>query len=125
MDDRVCAKLTRTSQPESQDQTAQSQKKVGDVVIIKGDERNRGKWDLGIVQRLIEGRDGVVRAVKLRAGKSYLDRAPQHLYPMELSCDRQPKCPLNLTAREFHPRTPAQTARQRIKEIAQEENQVI
>ena len=105
--------------------TKQLNLKIGDVVLIKGDERNRGKWNLGIVQRLIPGRDGVVRAVKLRAGKSYLERAPQHLYPMELSCDRQPKRPLNPTAREFHPRAASQTARQRIAEIAQEEIQVV
>ena len=34
----------------------------------------------------ITGRDSVVRAAKLRAGKSYLDRAVQQLYPL-LSCD--------------------------------------
>ena len=53
----------------------------GDVVIIRSEERNRGKWKLGIVETLIPGRDGVFRAVKLRAGKSYLERAVQHLYP--------------------------------------------
>ena len=59
--------------------------KVGDVMIIKGDEKNRGKWKLGIVNEVFPGRDGVVRGVRLRAGKSYLDRAVQHLYPLELS----------------------------------------
>lgn len=43
----------------------------GDVVLIKGDERNRGKWKIGIVERLIKGRDGIVRAVRLRAGKIF------------------------------------------------------
>ena len=44
------------------------------------------------------GRNGVVRAVKLRAGKSYLERAVQQLYPLELSCDKSTeaaKPPLN------------------------------
>ena len=57
-------------------------------MLIHGDERNRGKWNIGIVERLIPGKDGIVRAVKLRAGKSYLERAVQHLYPLELTCDR-------------------------------------
>jgi hypothetical protein len=57
------------------------------VVIIKSDEHNRNKWKLGIVEDLIAGRDGVVRVAKLRAGKSHLERAVQHLYPLELSCD--------------------------------------
>ena len=64
--------------------------KVGDVVIIRGDEKNRAHWKLGIVTKLIIGRDGVVRAAQLRAGKSYLERAVQHLYPLELSCDHVP-----------------------------------
>ena len=61
--------------------------KVGDVVLIQSEERNRGKWSIGIVVKLIKGRDGVVREARLRAGKSYLERAIQHLCPMELSCD--------------------------------------
>ncbi|KAL9963880.1 hypothetical protein ACROYT_G027433 [Oculina patagonica] len=60
---------------------------LGDVVLIQSPERNRGKWNIGIVNKLIKGKDGVVTAIRLRAGKSYLDRAIQHLYPMELSCD--------------------------------------
>ena len=63
--------------------------KVGDVVIIKGDEKNRSKWNIGIVVSLITGSDGVIRGAKLRAGKNRLERAVQHLYPMELSCDRE------------------------------------
>ena len=35
----------------------------------------------------IAGRDGSVRAVRLRAGKKHLERAVQQLYPLELSCD--------------------------------------
>ena len=29
----------------------------------------------------------VVRAAKLRAGKSFLERPVQHLFPLELACD--------------------------------------
>ena len=39
------------------------------------------------MERLIEGKDGVVRAVRLRSGRNRLERAIQHLYPLELSCD--------------------------------------
>ena len=48
--------------------------KQGDVVIIKGDDRNRNKWKLGVVDQMIKGKDYVVRAVRLRAGKSCLER---------------------------------------------------
>ena len=44
---------------------------VGDVEIIKRDERNRALWKLGIVEILLPGKNGVVHAVRIRAGKSY------------------------------------------------------
>ena len=56
---------------------------VGDVVIIKSSERNRNSWPLGIVERLIEGRDGAVRAARLRIGRSQIQLPIQHLYPLE------------------------------------------
>ena len=85
----------------------------GDVVIIKGEEKNRGLWKLGIVQELITGRDGVVRGAKLRAGRSYLERPVQHLYPMELSCD-------SAEAPVFRPsRDAAVAARARTKDAAE------
>ena len=40
---------------------------TGDVVIIKGEDRNRAKWKIGIVEEVITGRDGVVRGARLRA----------------------------------------------------------
>jgi hypothetical protein len=90
----------------------------GDVVLIQSPERNRGKWNIGIVDKLIKGRDGVVRAIRLRAGKSYLERAIQHLYPMELSCDRQQEdeeereeaSQMNPCAKEFRPQRRAAIA---------------
>ena len=61
----------------------------GEVAIIKDEEQNRNKWKMGIVEELISGRDGMIRAAKLRAGKGTLERAVQHLYPLELTCDRE------------------------------------
>ena len=52
------------------------------MVIARGDESNRGKWSLGLIVDLFEGRDGVVRA-----GKSFLEGPVQHLFPLELACD--------------------------------------
>ena len=96
---------------------------TGDVVIIKGEEKNRGLWKLGIVEELITGRDGVVRGAKLRAGRSYLERPVQHLYPMELSCDRttaMPRATLSAEAPVFRPsRDAAVAARARIKDAAE------
>ena len=94
----------------------------GDVVIIKGDEKNRGQWKLGIVDELFPGSDGVIRAVKLRAGKSFLERPMQHLYPLELSCDRttdKPKAPLNAEAPTFRSTRDAAVAARRESEVSQ------
>ena len=46
---------------------------VGDV-LIKSEDRNRNKWPLGIVERLIEGKDGVIRAIRLRSGRDRLEQ---------------------------------------------------
>ena len=95
----------------------------GDVCLIKDDNKDRNKWKLGIVEELIVGRDGVVRAVKLRAGKSYLERAVQQLYPLELSCDKSTEAanpPLNPEAPVYRPRRDAAVAaRLRVQEIAE------
>ena len=61
---------------------------TGEVVMIKGDEKNRGEWSIGIVEKLIEGKDGIVRAARIRTRKTHIERAVQLLYPLELSCDR-------------------------------------
>ena len=65
----------------------QNSLKIGDVMMIKGDEKNRSKWKIGIVSDLIIGRDGLVRRAQMRTGRDQMERAIEHLYPMELACD--------------------------------------
>ena len=91
----------------------------GDVVIIRGDEKDRNKWKLGIVKELIKGRDGILRAAKLRSGRGFLERAVQQLYPLKLRCDagndqRQPPQPIHQVGIVRPRRAAAETARQRI-----------
>ena len=91
---------------------------IGDVMIIKGDQKNRSHWKLGIVSDLIKGKDGIVRGAKLRAGNTTLERAVQHLYPLELQCNSSHEKPtpdtgrkqLNVEAREFRPKQDAAVA---------------
>ena len=99
---------------------------IGDVVLIQNEERNRGKLNIGIITKLIQGSDGVLRGARLRAGKSYLEWAIQQLCPMELSCDVTHResnqvAQLNPRAREFSPRQAAIAAVERIRGIAEEE----
>lgn len=98
---------------------------VGDVVIIKSDEKNCAQWKLGVVINLIIGRDGVVRGAKLRTPKSVIERPLQHLYPLELTCDMtMAPAALNPTVPAFRPRrNAAVAARARIQELAQTDDQ--
>lgn len=107
------------------------QLKEGDVVIIKGDEKNRAHWNLGIINKLLPGNDGIVRAARLRAGKSFLERAPEHLFPLELSCegevpeDGKATKILDPAATEFGPRRTANAIAQlRISDQAEIEGNV-
>ena len=94
-------------------------------MIIKSEDKNRGKWPLGIIQELYPGRDGVVRAARLRSGKSFLERPLQHLYLLELSCDcaaQEPPAVLSADAPIFRPRRQASLqAEERIRQIAEAE----
>ena len=73
-------------------------------MLVKSKERNWGKWKLEVVDTLIGGRDGVVKAVWLRSGRSFIERPIEHLYPLELACDvstQRKVIPLNAEAKEF------------------------
>ena len=88
-----------------------------------------------IIKKLIVGRDGIVRGGILRAGKNNMERAVQHLYPLELSCDSDVKprevskdVPVSATlapdASVFKPRRDAAVAAEmRVQEFLDDEQQ--
>ena len=92
-------------------------------MIIKSEEKNRVRWPLGIVRELYPGRDGVVRAVKVRSGRNFLERPLQHLYPLELSFESvvgRPSRVLNADVSVFGPmRQAALQADGRIRQIGE------
>ena len=45
---------------------------VGDAVIIKSDEKSKGKWSIGIVEELYKDKDAVIRGVRLRTPRLYI-----------------------------------------------------
>lgn len=64
----------------------------------------------------------------MRAGKSFLERAVQQLCPMELSCDRFKELDVpvpNPRARVTNPRRAATEAAKNIKDIAEQEKEMI
>ena len=92
----------------------------GGVVIMKGDEKNRGHCKLGIVTNLIKGKDVVVRGVKLRAGEGTMERPIQLIYPFELRTETKR---LNPKAKEFRPKNidvkPERRAQEIVKALIQ------
>ena len=97
---------------------------VGDVLIIQDDKKNRNQWKLAVVKGLIKGRDGIIRAASLKTSKETIERAIQHLYPLELTC-LQPSSTLNPTAPEFNyharpRRVAAAAAAVRVQQIAEQ-----
>ena len=108
----------------------QSDIAVGDVMLIKDEERNRGKWKMGVVVEVITGRDGIARAARMKTGTgSYLERALQQLYPLKMSCDREPQGAqnvLSVNAAQFalsiETRQPARDALRRIAAFSNDDN---
>ena len=76
---------------------------IGDVVLIKNEDRNRRKWKIGIIDKLYYGRDDFIRTVQLRSRKSFIQQPIQYLYPLELNCDikREKEKELNVEATLF------------------------
>ena len=52
---------------------------INDVVIIKGESKNRGYWKFAIVENVHSWNDNVIRAVGLRTSKNYLEQPIQLL----------------------------------------------
>ena len=98
---------------------------MGDVTLIKEVEKNLGKLKMGIVDKLIIDRYGVVRAAKLRDGNSYQERAVQQLYSLAVTCDRKMRRSENELNPDAVKRTTwpaAQEARDRIVAVAADES---
>ena len=99
-------------------------------MIVKTDDRNRGKWPLAIAEKLFPGPDGRMRAVQLKTKNGVLERPVQHLYPLEIQCDAKEKnankghiqVQLNHRARKFSPKgAAAADAEAKITAIAEDE----
>ena len=57
---------------------------IGEVVLIIGDEKNKGEWKKGRVLKHIRGRDGVVRGVDLLHKGNQIHRPIQLVCPLEI-----------------------------------------
>ena len=66
--------------------------KVGEVVLIQDDTPHIG-WRLAVIEELIEGKDGLVRAAHIRTAQGRTNRPISKLCPLEVSSDEsQAEC---------------------------------
>ena len=105
--------------------TANHKIMVGDAVIVRTDNKNRGKWSQAVVEQIFPGRDGYTRAVQLRTTKGVIKRPVQHLCPLELQCETTGPAAqqLNPHAENFRPkRNAASVAVAKMKRTRREMN---
>ena len=99
-------------------------------MMIKGEQKYRGHWKIGVVNHLHIGKDNIIRVAQLRIGKKFFDRPIQLLYALELHSEGiratnedEKKNELNPSGIDFHPkRTAAEIAKWPLKDIAIEED---
>ena len=60
---------------------------INHAIMIRGDEKNQGKWKIGIIENIFMGKDTATRSVRIRCGKNVIERPIQLLYPIKLHCD--------------------------------------
>ncbi|XP_073966399.1 uncharacterized protein isoform X2 [Choristoneura fumiferana] len=63
--------------------------KEGQIVQIKGDNKNREGWKVGKIIDLTKGSDGLVRVAKVKVGDTIFTRSIAHLYPLEVEDNEQ------------------------------------
>ena len=47
---------------------------IPNVVTIKGDEKNRGEWKIGMIENVFMGKDNTIRSIGIRTGKSVIEK---------------------------------------------------
>ena len=57
---------------------------VGEIVLVVGEQKNRGIWMKGKVLHHIKGRDGIVRGAVLLHKGHKIERPLELLYPLEI-----------------------------------------
>ena len=56
-----------------------------DVAWIKVDNKNKGKWNISIIEELYREKDNIMRAVILPPRNTIIEQPIQFLYPLELN----------------------------------------
>ena len=62
---------------------------VGEIVLIVGEEKNRGKWMKVRVVKIVKGSDGISRGVILLHKGHHLERPIQSICQLEIKCEKR------------------------------------
>ena len=62
----------------------QGELREGAVVLIEEENMPRQRWDLGVVTKLLPGRDGIARSVEVRTVRGSKTRAVQRIHDLEV-----------------------------------------
>ena len=102
---------------------------VGDVVMIKGGSKKRGKWKTDRIRELFQGKDDQIQGARLKAQRDYLDPTAVSFGVIleqetkTITRTRQyesDKKKLNVEAKQFRPKkTAAAITSAKIKDIAE------
>ena len=99
---------------------------IGEVVLILGDEKNRREWRKGKVVLHIQGRDGVVRGVKLLHKGHYIERPLTLVCSLEIrgstEVDAVPEVEMQQGTTTRSRRQAANDAREKIRVLATDED---
>ncbi len=100
--------------------------RIGEIVLVLGEEKNRGLWKKGKVLRLILGKDGVVRGVVLLHKGHEIERPIQLVCPLEIRSNEmeQRKASTPVVEEKPHrpPRRAAEEAKKRIRNCLKDED---
>ena len=101
---------------------------IGEIVLIVGDEKNRGEWKKAKVVRYVQGKDGVVRGVVMLYKGHHIERPLQLICSLELKglvgATEQEPAKINREAAENEPRSRRQAAvraEKKIQQLAEDE----
>ncbi|XP_074651589.1 uncharacterized protein LOC141906245 [Tubulanus polymorphus] len=62
-----------------------NQIKVGEIVLVHEDNVKRVKWKMALVERLLRGKDGLIRAADIKTANGRTNRPITKLYPLEVN----------------------------------------
>ena len=85
--------------------------KVGDIVLVH-DDTPRVNWKLAVIQQVIKGKDGLIRAANIRTASGITNRPITKLYPLEINASS-----MNTTDESLNPTPSPQPSNANVRPV--------